>query len=69
MQSAYVTLNPGEAVVIFDPKKVTAKALAQAVITKTPYGAEVLSVREVSESELPDAGGRKNCLIWGLFCR
>ena len=68
MQSAYVTLNPGEAVVIFDPKKVTAKALAQAVKTKTSFGAEVLSVREVLESKLPDAGGRKNCLIWGLFC-
>ncbi|MCZ6841238.1 MAG: hypothetical protein O7G32_00245 [SAR324 cluster bacterium] len=63
-----MTLYPGEAVVIFDPKKITSKTLAQAIIIKTPFGAEVLSVREILESKSPHAGERKNCLILGLFC-
>ena len=68
MQSAYVTLRPGRAVVVFDPARVTAQELAQAVIRKTPYRAELLSVVDVSASRGSDAEDGENCLIFGLFC-
>lgn len=68
MQSAYITLNPGRAVVVFDPKRVTAENMAQAVSIKTPFGAEVRSVEKYSGKTEKNGGRRKNCLILGFFC-
>ena len=61
-------MRPGQAIVVFDPSRVTAEDMARAVIAKTPFAAEVLSVEAFQESKKRDDGGGENCLFWGLFC-
>lgn len=42
MKSAKVTLNPGRALVVYDPKLVTPEKLARTVGTETQFKAEVM---------------------------
>ena len=58
-----MSLARDEAVVVYDPMRVTPEQMVDAIHSGTPYQASVVSVGEVQ----PNADGG-NCLFLGLFC-
>jgi copper chaperone CopZ len=63
IDSVRVTLDPGRAIVIFDPARVRPEEMVRAIHEQTPFGASVLGIEEASE-----APAAADCGWFGLFC-
>jgi copper chaperone CopZ len=63
IDSVRVTLDPGRAIVIFDPARVRPEEMVQAIHEQTPFGASVLGIEEADK-----APATPDCGWFGLFC-
>ena len=59
-----MSLARDEAVVVYDPVRVTPEQMVEAIHSGTPYQASVVSVGDVE----PIADGETDCLFLGFLC-
>ena len=63
IKSITVTLDPAQAVVVFDPAKVTSEKMVQTINEETSFQSRVLLVETATLEDL-----KPKCRMFGLWC-